>query len=75
MSYVSSDVEGKSLRPSIVLNKIKRIFPNLKEESDVVERKSEILLKNTTFDELLVQLRKFIQGENVEPVWFQVYNY
>ena len=75
LSYVSSDAEGKSLRPSIMLNKIKRIFPNLKEESDVVERKSEILLKNITFDELLVQLRKFIQGENVEPVWFQVYNY
>lgn len=75
LSYVSSDSEGKSLRPSIMLNKIKRMFPTLHEESDVVERKSEILLKNTTFDELLVQLRKFQEGEKIEPIWFQVYRY
>lgn len=75
LSYVSSDSEGKSLRPSVVLNKIKRIFPNLQEESDVVERKSEILLVDTTFDELLVQLRKFQEGEKIEPIWFTIYCY
>lgn len=75
LSYVSSDAEGKSLRPSIMLNKIKRMFPTLKEESDVVERKSEILLKYTTFDELLVQLRKFQEGEEIDKIWFQIYRY
>ena len=43
LSYASSDAEGKSLRASILINKIKRIFPNIKEQSDVIERKSEIL--------------------------------
>lgn len=75
LSYVSSDSEGKSLRPSIMLNKIKRMFPMLQEESDVIERKSEVLLKSTTFDELLVQLRKFQEGEVIDKIWFQVYRY
>lgn len=75
LSYVSSDSEGKSLRPSIMLNKVKRMFPNLKEGSDVVERKSEILLANTAFDELLINLRKFQEGEEIDKVWFQLYQY
>ena len=75
LSYVSSDSEGKSLRPSIMINKIKRIFPNLKEQSDVVNRKSEILLKNTTFDELLIQLRNLKEGAKIDPIWLNVYKY
>lgn len=75
LSYVSSNNEGKSLRPSIMLNKIKRMFQQLREESDVVERKSEILLKTTTFDELLIQLRKFQEGEDINKIWFDVYQY
>lgn len=75
LSYVSSDSEGKSLRPSIMLNKVKRMFPMLQEESDVVERKSEILLASTTFDELLINLRKFQEGEEIDKVWFLLYRY
>ena len=30
LSYASSDAEGKSLRASILINKIKRIFPNIR---------------------------------------------
>ncbi len=75
LSYLSSDAEGKSLRPSILIHKIKRMFPKLKEQSDVVERKSEIVLKNTTLDELLIQLRNFQVGIAISPIWFQVYKY
>ena len=75
LSYVSSDSEGKSLRPSMLINKIKRIFPNLKETSDIIERKSEILLSNQALDELLINLRKFCQGEEIDTIWFEVFNY
>ena len=75
LSYVSSNSEGKSLRPSMSINKIKRIFPNLKEQSDIIGRKSEILLENTTFDELLIQLRNWQEEKQIEPIWFEVYHY
>ncbi len=75
LSYLSSDSEGRSLRPSIILNKIKRIFPNLKQTSDIVTRTSEILLENTTFDELLVKLRDVLEGKQIDDIWYEIYNY
>ena len=75
LSYASSDSEGKSLRPSTLINKIKRIFPNIKEQSDIIKRESEVLLKNSTYEELLVNLRDFINGEKIDNIWFNVYNY
>ncbi|MBR1803034.1 MAG: helicase-exonuclease AddAB subunit AddB [Clostridia bacterium] len=75
LSYVSSDSEGKSLRPSMFIHKMKRMFPTLEETSDIIERPSEILLSSTTLDELLMQLRKLCQGEEIELKWFAVYQY
>lgn len=75
LTYVSSDKEGKSLRPSSLINKIRKYFPKLKIESDIVERKSEITLEKDTFEELLLNLRKFQDGVNIDPIWFEVYNW
>lgn len=75
LSYVSSDLEGKSLRPSILVNRIKKIFPTLIEQSDVIEKQSEIITEETTFEELLNQLRNLKEGENIHPIWYMVYEY
>ena len=32
------------------------------------------VIKNTTFDKLLVNLRKFFDGEDIESIWFNLYN-
>lgn len=74
LSYASSDSNGKSLRKSVVVSKLKKMFPELKETSDIIDRKSEISIKNSTFDELLVNLRKFKDGEDIDSIWFNVYN-
>lgn len=75
LSYTSSDKEGKALRPSILISKIKKIFPKLKEESDVVKQVSEITTKNATFDELLFNLRNLKNGEDIDKKWLEVYNW
>ena len=36
LSYASSDNEGKNLRPSILIMKLKKIFTNINEESDIL---------------------------------------
>ena len=74
LSYSSSDMEGKSLRPSTLVSKIKKIFTSLKEESDIVNRESEILSEENTFEELLINLREFRDGKQISPIWFNVYN-
>ena len=43
--YSSSDMQGKALRPSMLINKIKKIYPMIQEQSDVISRKDEILNK------------------------------
>ena len=75
LSYSSSDLEGKSLRPSVLINRIKKIFPNLTETSDVIEKKSEVITKMSTFEELLNQLRDFRDGKEIDSIWFELYNY
>ena len=75
LSYASSDLEGKSLRPSILINRLKKIFPKLVEESDVIEKKSEIITENSTFEELLNNLCEFRDGKEIDEVWFKLYNY
>ena len=75
LSYASSDLEGKSLRPSILINRIKKIFPKLEEQSDIVEKQSEIITKMSTFETLLHKLSEFRDGKDIEEKWFEVYNY
>ena len=74
LSYSSSDMEGKSLRPSVLVSRIKKIFEGLKETSDVIYRKSEISTKENTFKELLINLRQFRDGEEIAQKWFDAYN-
>lgn len=74
LSYSSSDMEGKSLRPSVLVSRIKKIFEDLKETSDVIYRKSEISTKENTFKELLINLREFRDGNEIDTKWFDVYN-
>ena len=74
LSYSSSDMEGKSLRPSVLVSRIKKIFERLKEASDVIYRKSEISTKENTFKELLINLREFRDGNEIDTKWFDVYN-
>lgn len=74
ISYSSSNMEGESLRPSILISRIKKIFPKLEEKSDIVNRISEISTKQNTFEELLTNLRNFRDGNEINPKWFWIYN-
>ena len=73
--YSSSDVQGKALRPSMLINKIKKIYPMLQEQSDVIERRSEILNKKTTYEELIVNLSKLKEQDSIEKLWYYIYDY
>ncbi len=75
LSYSSSDLEGKSLRPSILINRVKKIFPKLEEQSDVIKTQSDVITQMNTFEELLHKLSEFRDGEEIEEEWFRIYNY
>ena len=73
ISYVSSDSEGAAQKPSTLLLKIKRIFPNIKETSDVIRKSAEISKKEAVFDELLLNIRDFKDGKKIDEIWFKIY--
>ncbi len=75
LSYSSADFEGKSLRASILVNRIKKIFTKLQEESDVTKKDTQIITEENMFEELLNKLREFIDGKEIDEIWFSLYNY
>ena len=81
VSYPSSDLEGKSLRPSQVVTRLKKIFTGLTEEvpkgpleADLAGLE-EVTRPDPTFNQLVHEMRKNYQGETVEPLWGEVYSW
>ena len=75
LSYISSNSEGKSLRPSTLIGKIKKIYPKLQEESDVISKKYEIVNKTITYEELIENIAKLKNKEKMEDIWYEIYQY
>ncbi|KAA8676551.1 helicase-exonuclease AddAB subunit AddB [Clostridium sp. HV4-5-A1G] len=82
LSYSMSDGEGKTKRPSIVISIIKKLFPKLQEESNVMDAAGDeesIEAVNTpkaTFNELILNIRKNIgHSDSINPIWIDVYRW
>ena len=75
LSYVSTDKEQKAKRQSILISRIKKMFKNLKEESDVVSKNDSILTAESTFNQMLSNIKDFKQGKEIDEIWFAVYNW
>ena len=79
LTYPIADHEGKSLRPSTVPGRLKKLFPKLLEEypGDQAARSlpGEISGKREAFRELLGEIRRFHDQKSVDPVWKEIYSY
>lgn len=75
LSYSSSDKEGNSIRPSILIKKINRIFPNILIESDVVEKRYSISNEKATFEEALNAYKDYLDGGDITEEWKDILRY
>ncbi|NLK96053.1 MAG: helicase-exonuclease AddAB subunit AddB [Clostridiales bacterium] len=81
ITYKMADFDGKSLRPSIIIPRIKKIFPKLIEESSInnlgekEDSYSKVTAKIPTFNEMILALRRKIDNEETEDYWNQVYKW
>ncbi len=77
LSYASSDNEGKSLRASNLIYRIKKIFPNLVEESDVVdkEKKIELINEKISYDDLIININGIQNGTSPEKLFYILFKY
>lgn len=77
LSYSSSDVDGKSLRASSLILKIKKIFPKLQEQSDMISRDNviEIINEKNLYENLILEINKMKNGESPEKLFYTIYEY
>ncbi|MCM3734081.1 helicase-exonuclease AddAB subunit AddB [Fictibacillus nanhaiensis] len=80
VSYALADEEGKTLQPSMVIQRMRNLFPDLKEhlyqnEPAVEEDLSYIQHPVKSVSYLSAQLREWKKGYPISPVWWDVYNW
>lgn len=83
VSYPISDHEGKTLRPSVIVSRLKKIFPNIDNRSYLVEENyktdkdilNRITVKAPTFNELINEIKEFDNGKEINNIWLDVYRY
>ena len=69
LSYPVTDKEGKAIRPSILITQIKKIFENLTEDSDIIEKKYKITTKQATLNNVIEKYKQYLDGENIDEEW------
>lgn len=84
LSYPLADEEGRSLLPSEVVKQVKELFPTIREalvlqEPDLDMSEDEQLSfaahPNRTLSYLLVQLKLWLRGNPIAPLWWDVYDW
>lgn len=75
LSYTSSDKEGKSLRPSMLIHKIKKLYPKLEEKSDMIEKQYGLINEIVTYEALLENIAKLRDKESINEIWYSIYQY
>jgi len=74
MSYALTDIEGKSLRPSIYVDKLKRVFPGLKATSHLLDQVKplEAYRDKVHYNHLTQALRASADQKNYDSMWLSV---
>ncbi|RSL33383.1 helicase-exonuclease AddAB subunit AddB [Salibacterium salarium] len=83
LSYPLADEEGKSLQPSVLINQVKDLFPDVQENllfnepQEYSEEEQEDFAgpNRKTLSFLTYQLQRWKQGYPVAPIWWNVYNW
>ncbi len=77
LSYHLKDRSGTNINPSILINKIKDIFPLIKESTDVNGLSFESLLSapEPTLTHTLDALNKMALGEEIDSSWLKAYDW
>lgn len=80
LSFAAADGEGKALRPSLLFNRIRQIFPNLVVNSHLESAggTKELDLVSTplsTYQYLVRNLRQYVDGRDMEDLWWDVYRW
>ena len=77
-SYAVSDNEGRALRPSILVERFLSLFPKLVIRDERFDRQEELEKISTasgTFKGLTDKMREYVEGKDINPLWWDVYGF
>ncbi|WP_102401057.1 helicase-exonuclease AddAB subunit AddB [Haloimpatiens massiliensis] len=77
ISYPIADHEGKALRPSMIISRLKRVYSRIEEQWEEMDE-AKVALENIyrkvpTFNKLITLMRRDNSLSTVDPVWKQVH--
>ena len=79
MSYSVSDTEGGEIRPSIIFEKLRRLFPTSSVKKDILNRDEEpmnlVQARFSTANHLTDAMRDFLNKDLMPRVWESVYKW
>lgn len=83
VTYPISDHEGKTLRPSVIISRLKKLFPNIDSKSYLVENShlsdedilKEITVKAPTFNILVNKIKESEECNEIKDIWLDIYRY
>jgi ATP-dependent helicase/nuclease subunit B len=79
LSYAWSDLESRALRPSLLIARFKQLYPQLEMTHDLIENTELehklISTPNSTYKYLLEQMRSYLDGREIDPIWWDVHSW
>ena len=79
ISWPVADNEGRALRPSIIISRIKKLFPDITETSNVIPEADDDMKLLTgrlpAFRQMIAMLRQKADGRDISPVWQEAYRW
>ncbi len=83
VTYPISDHEGKTIRPSVIISRLKKIFSNITQESYLLEEEpitqeeilESITTKMPTFNKLINEFKDIDEGKQINDLWLDIYRY
>lgn len=75
VSFALGTADGKTLQPSMYVDKLKQLFPAVKMQTDLGSINEEENISNNkgTVDFLVSKIREFMGGSDIEDIWKDVY--
>ncbi len=77
LSYALGTSDGKALQPSMYVDRIKQLFPSVKEQTDLscVNEEEKVSNNKGTVEHLVSNIRDFVEGNDIDSIWKDVYTW
>ncbi len=81
ISYPAADFNGSAMRPSIIVSRVRKVFPGIREYTDIVRKNSgedrfeDIITPQATFNHLISAMRRRMEGLETDPLWLDVHSW